>query len=145
MRISAILAAVVMASAAANAEEPAGAGAATTFDTPARASDVTSAANAAAVLTSIHAARSVAADLQNLPSTGSVNVVDVGTLPGGEDTESIKAAVDANAAAVETLRSTIEGDPAIAAVLAAQGATTADVIAADVDARGNVMIFTYRG
>jgi hypothetical protein len=96
------------------------------------------------VLSAVGQSGAVAGDIENLPEIGSITIVDISEVSGGGDRESIEAAVAANAEAVDELRSTMESEDRIAAALQAQGVATAEVVAADVDAAGNVTVFTQR-
>lgn len=97
------------------------------------------------VISAISASGSVARDIENIPETSTVTVVEASQVPGGTDTASIETALAANEGDVEALRSALQGDGNVQAALQAQGVLPAEIIAADVDATGNVTVYTHRG
>jgi len=97
----------------------------------------------ASVVAAIGAASMVAADIENIPAVQTVTIVEVSQLPDA-DPQAIDEAVTANSDAVETLRSTLAANQPVADTLASQGVQTEDVVAADIDAGGNLTVYTHR-
>ena len=97
----------------------------------------------AAVVAAIGAAAMVATDLENIPAVQTVTVVEVTQLPDA-DPQAIDEAVAANSSAVEELRSTLAANQPVADTLASQGVQTEDIVAADIDAGGNLTVYTHR-
>ena len=91
-------------------------------------------------LSAIEAGATNTAALGAVGEVETVNVVHIETLDG-HDAAAVEQAVSQNDAEVEELRSTIAGNPALNEQLQAQGVDTSSVVAAEVDAGGEVTVY----
>lgn len=91
-------------------------------------------------LTAIEGNSSSAAAIGTLEQVDRVNVVPVNTLEG-HDSMAFEDALTTNDAGVTELQSSIQGNAALSEELATQGVQTDDVVAAQVEADGEVTLY----
>ena len=91
-------------------------------------------------LSAIGANASNAAAIGAIGEVSTVNVVRIGALEG-HDAAAVEQAVSQNSADVEELRDTIAGNPALSEELQAQGVDVSSVVAAEVEAGGEVTVY----
>ena len=101
---------------------------------------VTGTADVATTTTALNATKTEIGDLQKLKTIKSVKVMKLDAAAAND--AQFKAAMDTNKADTTSLRSAIQANADLQAKLKAQNVMVENIVAVDVDADGNVTVYT---
>ncbi len=98
-------------------------------------------ANLGGVVSAINSGRLGTAELRGVTEVSSVNVIRIDELPGGAEQQAIEQALDRHQAEVDDLRAEFDARAELQSALEAEGVSSDDVVAAQVNADGTVTVF----
>ncbi len=111
--------------------------------------DVTTAPTFASVIAALNTTTANVEKLKGMTdlTAANVRVVDAATLAQGNDAQALQQAIEANQAAIDSLRAVVTGNPTLSGALAGPAGTptpVTDIIGVDIGPTGNVVLFTYK-
>ena len=100
-------------------------------------------ANLGTVVSALNSGRLGTAEVEAATEISSVHVIRIDELPGGGEQQAIDQALDRHQAEVDELRAAVGANAEIAGELEAEGVSTQDVVAAEVNGDGSVTVYVH--